>query len=29
VRAGVEVGDVVLEENVRRAECLVIIRQDS
>jgi len=29
VRAGGEVGDAVLEENVRKAECLVVVRQDS
>lgn len=29
VRAGGEVGDVVLEENVRKAECLVVVRQAS
>lgn len=29
VRAGEEVGDAVLEENVRKAECLVVARQAS
>lgn len=29
VRAGGEVGDAVLEENVRKAECLVVVRQAS
>lgn len=29
VRAGGEVGDAVLEENVRNAECLVFLRQGS
>ena len=29
VRAGGEVGDTVLEQNVRNAKCLVVVRQDS
>ena len=29
VRAGGEVGDAVLEENVRNASCLVVVRQDA